>query len=60
MQVTRLPDDPRIGRKVRRTHSLADRQPIRGDRIGTGEEAVWLNVGRMIESAPNAKRKAGL
>lgn len=57
MTVTKLPDDPRIGRKAesrarRSKPFMADRQPMRGDRIGESEDAVWLNVGRMIEDAP--------
>jgi hypothetical protein len=52
MTVVSLPDDPRISRKRRGTVSIAARAPMRGDRIGESEDAVWLNVGRMIEDAP--------
>ena len=53
-KVVKLPDDPRIGRKVRGTMKSADRGFIRGDRIGdtepgTSERSIWLNVGRIIE-----------
>lgn len=53
MTVVTLPDDPRVSREYRtRVAKPAERHPIRGDRIGESEDAVWLNVGRMIEDAP--------
>lgn len=58
MRVIQLPDDPRIGRKRKARHSLADRAPVRGDRIGTGSDAIWLNVGREAgESAADVARR---
>ena len=57
MKVTKLPDDPRIAaskKKGRAPMPLASKSRgiVRGDRIGESEDAVWLNVGRMIEDAP--------
>jgi len=57
MRVTVLPDDPRIaaskkpGRAPMPLASKA-RGIVRGDRIGESEDAVWLNVGRVIADAP--------
>ncbi len=51
-KVVKLPDDPRIKSKRSGTMSLASRAPMRGDRIGESEDAVWLNVGRVVEDAP--------
>ena len=48
--------------KRRGSHvKLADRSPMRGDRIGHSEDAVWLNVGRVVgESiAEKARREEG-
>jgi hypothetical protein len=45
MVVIVIEDDPRIGRKQKATMSRAQRQPMRGDRIGESEEAIWLNAG---------------
>ena len=54
MKVTKLPDDPRIARKAdsrarRKKPLMAPRSPMRGDRIGESEDAIWLNVGRVID-----------
>jgi hypothetical protein len=40
---------------------MADRRPMRGDRIGHSEEAIWLNVGRVVgeDSADRARRREG-
>lgn len=69
MTVTRLPDDPKIAKakKKRKPGSApvakpAARTPMRGDRIGHSEDAIWLNAARAaeIQIKPDAKREAGL